>query len=171
MSFTKPLHGFSFDCPWFNRLVSLHRSLVGLHPVDICFLNNKFRAFWPSYFLDALFSKREFRILVLQELFRAFICQNIGLPIDNLHVAVCSFDEYAMSLDHSIGHDSFKIREQNVYSRKTIYNLLSWKNINICLIKMGELIFITMRYFLLGLITDLDMNTLTVCWFNRMKHY
>ena len=114
MSFTKPLHGFSFDCPWFNRLVSLHRSLIGLHPVDIFFLNNRFRAFWPSYFLDALFSKREFRSLVLQELFRAFICQNIGLPIDNLHVAVCSFDEYAMSLDHSIGHDNFKSREQNV---------------------------------------------------------
>ena len=36
--------------------------------------------------------------------------------------------------------------------------------------KMGELIFISTRYFLLGLITDLDMNTLTVCWFNRMKH-
>ena len=118
MSFTKPLHGFSFDCPWFNRLVSLHRSLIGLHPVDICFLNNRFRAFWPSYFLDALFSKREFRSLVLQELFRAFICQNIGLPIDNLHVAVCSFDKYAMSLDHSIGHDNFKSREQNVSNNK-----------------------------------------------------
>ena len=75
---------------------------------------NRFRAFWPSYFLDTLFSKREFRSLVLQELFRALICQNIGLPIDNLHVAVCSFDEYAMSLDHSIGHDNFKSREQNV---------------------------------------------------------
>ena len=37
--------------------------------------------------------------------------------------------------------------------------------------KNGELIFITMWYFLLGLITALNMNTLTVCWFNRMKHY
>ena len=90
------------------------RSLTGLHPVDICSLNNTFRAFWPLYFLDSLFSKREFRSLVKQEFFRAFICQNIGLPIDNLHVAVCSFDEYAMSLDHSIGHDNFKSREQNV---------------------------------------------------------
>ena len=100
MSFTKPLHGFSFDCPWFNRLVSLHRLLTGLHPVDICFLNNRFRAFWPSYFLGALFSKCEFRSLVQQEFFRAFICQNIGLPIDNLCFAVCSFGECAMSLDH-----------------------------------------------------------------------
>ena len=77
-----------------------------------------FTNFWPPYFLDALFSKREFRSLVLPEFFRAFICQNIGLPIDNLHVAVCSFDEYAMSLDHSIGHDSFKSREQNVSNNK-----------------------------------------------------
>ena len=74
--------------------------------------------FWPPYFLDALFSKREFRSLVQQEFFRAFICQNIGLPIDNLHVAVCSLGEYAMSLDHSIGHDSFKSREQNVSNDK-----------------------------------------------------
>ena len=50
--------------------------------------------------------------------FGAFICQNIGLPIDNLHVAVCSFGEYAMSLDHSIGHDSFNSREQNVSHNK-----------------------------------------------------
>ena len=35
--------------------------------------------------------------------------------------------------------------------------------------KMGKLIFITMWYFLLGLITDLYMNILTLCWFNRMK--
>ena len=77
-----------------------------------------FTNFWPSHFLDALFSKREFRSLVLQELFRAFVCQNIGLPIDNLHVAVCSFDEYAISLDNCIGHDSFKSREQNVRNNK-----------------------------------------------------
>ena len=38
-----------------------------------------------------------------------------------------------------------------------------------CLMKMGELILVTMWNFLLGLITDLYMNTLTVCWFNRMK--
>ena len=74
--------------------------------------------FWPSYFLDALFSKREFRSLVQQEFFRAFICQNIGLPIDNLHVALYSFGEYAMSLDHFIGHDSFKSREQSVSNNK-----------------------------------------------------
>ena len=40
---------------------------------------------------------------------------------------------------------------------------------NVCLIKMDKLIFITMCDFLLGLITDLGMNTLSVCWFNRMK--
>ena len=37
-----------------------------------------------------------------------------------------------------------------------------WKNINLCLIKMGNLIFITMWDFLLGLITDLYMNTSTM---------
>ena len=35
--------------------------------------------------------------------------------------------------------------------------------------KMGKLIFVNMWDFLFGLITDLDMNTLMVCWFNRMK--
>ena len=35
--------------------------------------------------------------------------------------------------------------------------------------EMGELIFVTMWNFLLGLITDFYMNTLAVCWFNRMK--
>ena len=39
------------------------------------------------------------------------------------------------------------------------------KNVKVCLMEMGELIFVTMWNFLLGLITD----TLTVCWFNRMK--
>ena len=38
----------------------------------------------------------------------------IALPIVNLHVAVCSFDEYAMNLDHSIGHNSFKSREKTL---------------------------------------------------------
>ena len=28
--------------------------------------------------------------------------------------AVCSFGKYATKLDHSIGHDTFKSREQNV---------------------------------------------------------
>ena len=79
----------------------------------IVFMNS-----WPSYFVDALFSKREFRSLVQQEFFHAFICQNVGLQIDNLHVAVCSIGEYALDLDHSIGHDSFKSREQNVSNNK-----------------------------------------------------
>ena len=35
--------------------------------------------------------------------------------------------------------------------------------------KMGKLIFITMWNFLLGLIADLYINTLTVFRFNRMK--
>ena len=35
--------------------------------------------------------------------------------------------------------------------------------------KNSKLISITMCDLLLGLITDLGMNTLTVCWFNRMK--
>ena len=35
--------------------------------------------------------------------------------------------------------------------------------------KMGKLIFTTMWNSLLGLITDLYMNTLTVFRFNRMK--
>ena len=35
--------------------------------------------------------------------------------------------------------------------------------------KTGNLIFINMWDILLGLITDLYMNALTVCWFNRMK--
>ena len=52
---------------------------------------------------------------------------------------------------------------------QTINNLLLCKNINVCQIKMGVLIFITMKYFLLGLIADLYINTLTVFRFNRMK--
>ena len=42
----------------------------------------------------------------------------VRLFVKILDVAVCSFDEYAMSLDHSIGHDSFKSREQNVSNNK-----------------------------------------------------
>ena len=42
----------------------------------------------------------------------------IALPIVNLHVAVCSFGEYAMNLDHSTGHVSFKSREKNVNNNK-----------------------------------------------------
>ena len=40
------------------------------------------------------------------------------LSTDNLHVAVCSFGEYAMNLDNSIGHDSFKSREKTVSNNK-----------------------------------------------------
>ena len=35
--------------------------------------------------------------------------------------------------------------------------------------KTGKLIFVNMWDFLLGFIADFYMNTLTVCWFNRMK--
>ena len=120
MSFTKLLHGFSFGCFWVNCVVSLHRSRTSLHPVDICFVNNFFfTSFWPSVYLDALLSKRQSWSLVQQELFfRVCICQKFALPIDDLHVAVCSFSEYAMNLDHSIGHDSFNGREQSVCNKK-----------------------------------------------------
>ena len=52
---------------------------------------------------------------------------------------------------------------------QTINNLLLCKNINVCLMKTGKLIFVNTWDFLLGFITDFYMNTLTVCWFNRMK--
>ena len=32
----------------------------------------------------------------------------------------CSFGEYAMSLDHSTGHDSFRSKEQNVSNKKRV---------------------------------------------------
>ena len=54
-----------------------------------------------------------------KDFFVQFFRQNIRLTIDNLHVAVCSFGEYARSLDYSIGHDSFKSREQNVSNNKS----------------------------------------------------
>ena len=73
----KLLHGFSFGCPWFNCLASLQWSRTVLHPVDICFLYNWFRAFLPSYFLDALFSKGGFRSWVQQDFVPAFICQKL----------------------------------------------------------------------------------------------
>ena len=41
-----------------------------------------------------------------------------NLHYDNLHVAVCSFGGFALNLDYSIGHDSFKTREQNVGNNK-----------------------------------------------------
>ena len=37
---------------------------------------------------------------------RVFV-KKIPLPIDNLHVAVCSFCIHAINLEYSIGHDSF----------------------------------------------------------------
>ena len=36
---------------------------------------------------------------------------------------------------------------------------------NVCLIEMGKLIFITMWDFLVGLISDLYVNTVMICWF------
>ena len=35
--------------------------------------------------------------------FSVRVCQKIAQPIDNLHVAFCSFGKYAMNLDNSIG--------------------------------------------------------------------
>ena len=65
-----------------------------------CFLNVS---------LEAEYSKNLF--------VRVFV-KKIALPIDNLPDAACSFDEYAINLDQSIGHDSFKSREQNVRNNK-----------------------------------------------------
>ena len=75
-----------------------------------------------------------------------------------------------MNLDHSIGHDSFKSRKQNVSNNKDHrdYEIFFIKDVKICLMKMGKLIIITVWNFLPGLMADLYMNTLTVCWFNRM---
>ena len=73
-----------------------------------------------------------------------------------------------MNLDNSIGAEDKmlvmirKIEIINCY-------LFTCKNVKVCLMKMGGLIFVTMWNFLLGLIIDLYMSTLTVCWFNRMK--
>ena len=49
-----------------------------------------------------------------QEFFLACICQ----LIDNLHAVVCGFGEYAMNLDRSIKHNSFKNRGQNFNNDK-----------------------------------------------------
>ena len=49
---------FSFGCPWFNCVVSLHRSQTGLHPVDICFVNN-------------FFSRRFGRLFILMPYFQS----------------------------------------------------------------------------------------------------
>ena len=43
------------------------------------------------------------------------LCQKIALPIDNLHVAVCSFGQYAMNLEPRYLHCS---RGQNVSNNK-----------------------------------------------------
>ena len=52
------------------------------------------------------------------ESFSCMYLSKTALPIDSLPDAVCSFDEYAMNLDRSIGYDSFKSREQNVSNNK-----------------------------------------------------
>ena len=59
------------------------------------------------------------------------------------------------------------IRGNNKDNReyKLFFYLLLWKNMNVCLIEMGKLIFITMWDFLLGLISDLYVNTVMVCWY------
>ena len=59
------------------------------------------------------------------------------------------------------------IRGNNKDNReyKLFFYLLLWKNMNVCLIEMGKLIFITMWDFLLGLNSDLYVNTVMVCWF------
>ena len=120
MSFNKVLQGFSLGCPWFKCVASLHRSITGLHPVDICFLNNCFLEFLAVLFSWCLFfTKRKSKSWVHQEFFLcACICEKVALPIDNLHVAVCSFGKYAMNLNHFIGYDGFKSRGQIVSNNK-----------------------------------------------------
>ena len=41
---------FPVTCPWFNCVASLHRPLTGLHPIDICFLNDCFHEFLAVLF-------------------------------------------------------------------------------------------------------------------------
>ena len=120
MSFNKVLQGFSLGFPWFKCMASLHRSITGLHPVDICFLNNCFLEFLAVLFSWCLFfTKRKSKSWVHQEFFLcACICGKVALPIDNLHVAVCSFGKYAMNLNHFIGYDGFKSRGQIVSNNK-----------------------------------------------------
>ena len=120
MSFNKVLQGFSLGCPWFKCVASLHRSITGLHPVDICFLNNCFFEFLAVLFSGYLFfTKRNSKSWVQQEFFFcACICEKVSLPIDNLHVAVSSFGKYAMNLNHFIGYDGFKSRGQIVSNNK-----------------------------------------------------
>ena len=120
MSFNKVLQGFSLGCPWFKCVASLHRSITGLHPVDICFLNNCFFEFLAVLFSGYLFfTKRNSKSWVQQEFFFcACICEKVSLPIDNLHVAVSSFGKYAMNLNHFIGYDGFKSRWQIVSNNK-----------------------------------------------------
>ena len=119
MSFNKVLQGFSLGCSWFKCVASLHRSITGLHPVDICFLNNCFFEFLAVLFSWCLFfTKRNSKSWVQQEFFCACICEKVSLPIDNLHVAVSSFGKYAMNLNHFIGYDGFKSRGQIVSNNK-----------------------------------------------------
>ena len=121
MSFTKLLHGFSFDHPWFNCVASLHRSLTGLHPVDICFVNIFFpRSFGRLFILMPYFQNVSPGSEYSKSFFIFRVCsfKKIASPIDNLHVLVCNFSEYAVNLDHSIGHDSFNGSEQSVSNKK-----------------------------------------------------
>ena len=101
-------------------MATLHRSLTGLHPVDICFVNIFFprslgRLFILMPYFQSVSPGSEY-----SKSFLFFMCsfKKIALPIDNLHVAVCSFSEYAVNLDHSIGHDSFNGSEQSVSNKK-----------------------------------------------------
>ena len=121
MSFNKVLQGFSLGCSWFKCVASLHRSITGLHPVDICFLNNCFFEFLAVLFSGYLFFLPN--VILRAEYNRSFffcacICEKVSLPIDNLHVAVSSFGKYAMNLNHFIGYDGFKSRGQIVSNNK-----------------------------------------------------
>ena len=173
---------FTFDHPWFNCVATLHRSLTGLHPVDICFVNIFFpRSFGRLFILMPYFqnvsSGSEY-----SKSFLFFVC----VVVKKLHyqstIFMLQFVASASMLWTSItpldmivsmaANRVLVIRKISNNKDKilwTINNLLLCKNINVCLMKTGKLIFVNMWDFLLGFITDFYMNTLTVCWFNRMK--
>ena len=181
MSFTKLLHGFSFDHPWFNCVASLHRSLTGLHPVDICFVNNFFfRAVlavclsWCLVFRtlvqDPNTERLFFRVCIFKKLhYQSTICMlHFVASASMLWTSITPLD-MMVSMAANRVLVIRKISNNKDKILQTINNLLLCKNINVCLMKTGKLIFVNTWDFLLGFITDFYMNTLTVCWFNRMK--
>ena len=72
-----------------------------------------------------------------------------------------------MNLDNSIGAEDkmlVMIRKIEIINCLLPFHMQECKGLS-----DENGIFVTMWNFLLGLIIDLYMSTLTVCWFNRMK--